>query len=1096
VNKTSRICFSIITISILFFCIKTLAYASSQTSIIELGSTSIDEVLAGTVINCMFQDSQGYLWFGTQIGLYRYNGYSLKAYNFSSTIKNKFISNFITSLCEDNNKNLWVGTFGGGLFKLNTHTDDYKNFNNNPDTFNSLSDNNIRTILKDDSGKLWIGTQNKGLDCLDPNSENFSHFINISNDATSLSSNSITSICKDKAGILWIGTSGGGLNKFDLRLGKFSHYKNQFNASDSADQYGISKIYLDKRGILWIATGDGRLNTFDTSSEKFIKNGFDELKAFKVNNICEDSSGTLWVGTYGNGVKVFDRDSGKFTPPGCNYSQNTSLCNYRVISLYPDSSGNLWVGTEGTGVSKINTNLNFTSYMSNKDSGITFSDDVILSICKDSSGNIWLGTANGGINKFDRQNRRITHYKNNPKDSTSLSSNSICSIYEDSRQDLWFGTIDGTLNRFESDSGKFIHYTINNVENSNNLDNGILRMYEDKYGILWICSANGGLIKLDRNTEELMQFTANSQSPSSISSNHVLTIAEDDMGILWVGTGDGGLNKMDPSSGTFTHYGINDPGSTSQTFNYSVNAIVNDGSILWLATDRGLIKFDKASGKSILLDDAQKTASSNIYGLLQDDNKNLWLSTTNGLVKYSIKSKTFKKYDFTEGLQRNQYTSGAYYRSTDGEMFIGGTNGFSCFYADKIKDNTHMPPIVITDFKIFDTSTKLTDTGKVSLTYKDNYISFEFAALDYANPAKNQYAYMLEGFDTDWHYNVTRNYASYTNLAGGEYVLKIKASNNDGIWNEQGTQIKIVIKPPFWKTAWFIVAAFAFALVAVIAFIKLRTRAISLKNLELERQIIESTKELNQANEQLRHTGEMKSNFLSVVSHEIRTPLCAILGFTELIADKIERIILPNIDLNDKKIYKAAEKISRDLNIIISEGDRLSTLVNTLLNVSKIEAGKMDFKSEILEIGELVDQSLLITKPIIEKARLAIYVDIEADLPKVPGDRDMLTQVFINLISNAVRFTKEGYIKVCAKKSHNEILVSIEDTGIGIDESRLNMIFERFYKVGPSTGKNYRNDSIGLGLYICKQIIENHRGKIWMASEIGKGSIIYFTIPA
>jgi len=331
-------------------------------------------------------------------------------------------------------------------------------------------------------------------------------------------------------------------------------------------------------------------------------------------------------------------------------------------------------------------------------------------------------------------------------------------------------------------------------------------------------------------------------------------------------------------------------------------------------------------------------------------------------------------------------------------------------------------------------------------------------------------------------------------LDSGEYVLRIKAANNDGLWNEQDTQIKLVITPPLWKTTWFIATAFILASASIMALIKLRTKSIELKSLELERQVTERTKELNQANEKLRQADEMKSNFLSMVSHEIRTPLSAILGFTELITSKIEKTILPNIDLKDKKIQKATEKIGRDLNIILSEGDRLATLVNNLLNISKIESGEMNWRNEILGISEIIEQALLSTKPIIDKTGLTLHVDIEADLPKVSGDRDMLTQVFINLISNAVKFTREGHIKIWAKNAGNEILVSVEDTGAGIKEVNLNKVFERYFKSENRIEKE-RNNGMGFGLYICKQIIEKHGGEIWAESQLGKGSTFYFTIP-
>lgn len=1093
-NKQVRKAFCSITAVLIFLSIVILpCMSSAQSGIILQNSSSIYEELSGTVVNCMLQDSDGFLWFGTQNRLYRYNGYSLKPYSFNSKITNKFASNFITSICEDNSKDIWIGTLGGGLFKLNPQTEEYVNFYYSEENHEGLCDNAVRAIFSDDSGKLWIGTQNKGLDLLDPVSGHFTHYENITEDENSLSSNTITSICKDKSGVLWIGTAGGGLNKFDSQTGRFLCFNNRGIAPDSDADNDISAICVDRSNVLWVVTGEGRLGKFDPVAGKFMNSEFKELKDFKINAVREDILGNLWIGTYGNGVKMLDRDTGGFASYCGDFSQNTSLCNYRVISLYADTSGNLWVGTEGNSVDKINVNRDFKTYKSNTDLGISFSDDVVLSVLKDKDGIVWTGTANGGVNKFDRENKRITYYENDPKDSSSISSNTVNSIYEDSSGTLWFGTIDGTLNKLEPDSGKFIHFRINNVESPNAGNNGIMRIIEDKDGILWAGAANGGLVRLDKSTGQITQFTSNPANPYNISSNHVMTIAEDSDNTLWVGTGSG-LNKLDASSFIFTQYGIIEPDSNIETLNYIVNAIVNDDMVLWLATDRGLFKFDKNSGKSVFIEDSQQIVNTSIYGLIKDGKDNLWLSTANGLLKYNITSGAFRKYGFNGGLHRNQYTSGAYFKSADDEVFFGGTNGFSCFYADNIKDNTHKPPVVITDFKVFNTSTRLTDPGKVTLTHKDSVITFEFAALDYANPVKNQYAYKLEGLDADWHYSGTRNYASYTHLNGGEYILRIKASNNDGVWNEQGTQIKIVVIPPFWKRAWFIIAVLVVASVAIMVLIKIRIRSIKLKSLELERQVIERTWELNLANGQLRHADEMKSNFLSMVSHEIRTPLSSILGFTELIAEKIEKTILPNIDLNDKKVLKAAEKIRRDLNIIISEGDRLSALVNNLLNISKIESGKMEWKSEVIEISKVIEQALSVTKPIIEKAGLASYVDVEADLPKISCDRDMLTQVFINLISNAVKFTKEGYIKVCAKKSDSSILVMVEDTGVGIREEHLNKVFERFYVVDHSFGRSYGSSNIGLGLFISKQIVEKHGGKIWVESKAGKGSTFYFTI--
>ncbi|MEN6389661.1 MAG: two-component regulator propeller domain-containing protein [Syntrophomonas sp.] len=1053
---------------------------------------ALQEGLAGMVVNCILQDGGGFLWFGTQNGLYRYNGYSVKPFTFHSDYSNQLVSDFITSIAEDNAGDLWIGTLAGGLFKLHSQTGEYTNFHHNPDDPAGLNDNAIRAIYKEQSGKLWIGLQNGGLDCLDPVAGIFTHYKSSAESGGTISSNTVSSICQDKSGTLWIGTLGGGLKRFEPRTGQFIRINIPDDSSDGSVE-NILSLYVDKADVLWIVGEEGSLNRIDTAVDKLLDSKFTGLKDIKVTAVVEDMTGALWVGTYGNGVGILERETGKYSVRDSDFPSHNPSRNYRVQSLYLDSSGNLWIGTEASGIEKINTYLNFSSYQKNASGGPAFNDDVVLSVYKDSAGIIWLGTANGGINRFDRENKQVVYYKNVPGDLTSISSNAVTSIFEDSRESLWFGTVDGTINRLDQASGNFVRYHVNIAANSNNHDNGIMKIHEGRTGILWACSANGGLVELDRNTGQYIQYVNDPQVPDSISSNHVLSMAEDDTGTLWIGTGDGGLNSFQPSTNKFTRYSIVDNNSGTRTFNYCVKAIVNDGPILWLATDRNLYQFDKASGSFVLITDNQQNANILIYSLLKDDYGNLWLSTTNGLLRYSPLNNRFNKYEFSGGLKVNQYITGACSKSIDGELFFAGTNGFNCFYPDKIKDNTHKPPVVISDIKVFDKSSAISGNGQIFLSYRDDFISFEFAALDYANPTKNQYAYKLEGFDQDWHYSGTRNYASYTNLDAGDYVLRVKAANNDGFWNEEGTRIKLSVKPPFWETGWFILLAVFFATALVTALMKLRTRAVELRSMELELQVSERTRELNEANELLRQADAAKSGFLSMVSHEIRTPLSAIMGFTELIAGKIEKVILPEIDPTDPKVQKAAQTVSRDLDIIVSEEERLAALVDSLLNISKIESGRIDWESENLHLDEIVERALSITSPLIEKAGLDLYVNIEKDLPEVRGNRDMLTQAIINLLSNAVKFTDKGFIKLDMQNSDGGILVSIEDTGTGIKPDLLERVFDRFYRVRSAAGEN--NPGMGLGLYICRDIIEKHGGKVWAESRPGRGSCFYFIVP-
>ncbi|MEQ8175640.1 MAG: two-component regulator propeller domain-containing protein [Syntrophomonadaceae bacterium] len=1053
---------------------------------------ALQEGLAGMVVNCILQDSSGFLWFGTQNGLYRYNGYSLKPFTFHSDNSNQFVSNFITSVAEDNAGDLWIGTLAGGLFKFHPQSGECTGFYHNPDDPSGLNDNAIRAIYREQSGKLWIGLQNRGLDCFDPATGIFTHYENSAESVGTISSNTVSSICQDKSGTLWIGTQGGGLNRFEPHTGQFIRLNIPGESSGRLVE-NIAALYVDKADVLWIVGEEGSLNRIDTAVDKLLDSKFAGLKDIKVTAVVEDMTGALWVGTYGNGVGILEQETGKYSVRDSDFPSHNPSRNYRVLSLYPDSSGNLWIGTEASGIEKINTYLDFSSYPQNAPVSLVFNDDVVLSVYKDRAGVIWLGTANGGINRFDRENKQVVYYKNVPGDNNSISSNAVTSIFEDSRGSLWFGTVDGTINKLDQASGNFVRYHVNIAANSNGHDNGIMKIHEGRTGILWACSANAGLVGLDRNTGQYIQYVNDPGAIDSISSNHVLSLAEDDNGTLWIGTGDGGLNSFQPSTNSFTRYSMVDVNSDSRTFNYCVKAIVNDGINLWLATDRNLYQFDKASGSFALISDSQQNANILIYGLLKDDQGCIWLSTTNGLLRYNPKNNKLNKYEFSGGLKVNQYIAGACSKSIDGELFFAGTNGFNCFYPDKIRDNTHRPPVVISDIKVFDKSSAISGNGQIFLSYRDDFISFEFAALDYANPTKNQYAYKLEGFDQDWHYSGTRNYASYTNLDAGDYVLRVKAANNDGFWNEEGARIKLSVIPPFWETGWFIILTVFFAAGLVAALMKLRTRAVELRSMELELQVSERTRELNEANELLRQADAAKSGFLSMVSHEIRTPLSAIMGFTELIAGKIEKIILPGIDSTDPKVQKAAQTVSRDLNIVVSEEERLAALVDNLLNISKIESGHIDWESANLHLNEIVERALSITGPLIEKAGLDLYVNIEKDLPEVRGNRDMLTQAIINLLSNAVKFTGKGYIKLDMQNSDGGIRVSIEDTGAGIQPDLLERVFDRFYRVKTIAGEN--SPGMGLGLYICRDIIEKHGGKIWAESRPGRGSCFCFILP-
>ncbi|MEQ9482947.1 two-component regulator propeller domain-containing protein [Coleofasciculus sp. F4-SAH-05] len=822
--------------------------------------------LSQSAIICILEDSKGFMWFGTEYGLNKYDGYKFTYYIYDFLDSRSLSDNFINSIYEDKDGIIWVGTENGGLNKFERKTATFTHYKHDPNNIRSISANRILAIYEDDVGILWIGTDGGGLNKFNKQTEQFTWYIHQPKNSDSLNNNTVLSIYEDDAGILWIGTDGGGLNKFNRLTGKFTHYQHNPDDFSSLSDNTVLSIYEDSHGRLWIGTLNGGLNQFDRETGQFIHYQHDPIKPNSlinntVGSITEDKGGNLWLATsswygesYGKKLDKFNPETEQFTHYSNDPSNPTTLNDTVFVSLLIDSSEILWIGTGFGGVNKLDQkDTKFIHYKYEPNNLNSISDNHILSIYEDYSGLIWIGTDSSGLNKFDRQTGKFTHYTHDPNNSNSLSSDNVWSIYEDSNGALWVGAFGGGLNKLDRQTGKFTHYTYD-PNNPNSLNNNtVSSIYEDRKGTLWIGTFGGGLDQFNRQTEEFSHYLHNPDDPNSLSDNSVVSIYEDSSGTLWITTFNGGLNKFDRETEKFTRYTheTNNPNSLSYDRVLSINEY--PAGTLWLGTyGGGLNKFDIATETFTHYTENDGLPSNSVVGILADDNENLWLSTGNGLSKFNPEAETFRNYDVGDGLQGNEFDGvKAYAKTKDGAMLFGGLNGFNLFYPDQVKDNPHIPPIVITDFRIFDQTVKLNPAISVAkdikLSYKDNFFSFEFAALDYTNPKKNQYAYKLEGFDQDWIYSGTRRYASYTNLDPGTYTFRVKGSNNDGVWNEEGTSVAITITPPPWKTGWaytlYGIAVFG----AIYGYVQWKTLAQARENALLRA----SEKKLNQILEAL-----------------------------------------------------------------------------------------------------------------------------------------------------------------------------------------------------------------------------------------------------
>ncbi len=833
----------IVLLSIIIF-LSWQANGYAQPSDITFERLAADHGLVG--VNCLLRDHKGFMWFCTQEGVNKYDGYNFILYKHDPTQLNSLSDNWVSAIYEDRFGMLWIGTQSGGLNRFDQETEQFIHYTYQPNQPNSLSDNAVTAIAEDRFGLLWIGTQGGGLNQFDRETEQFIHYTHDPNHSNSLSHNAVSAIHEDQAGVLWIGTNGGGLNRFNRETEQFIHYTHDPNHSNSLSHNAVSAIHEDQTGVLWIGTNGGGLNRFNRETEQFIHythdpNHSNSLSHNAVSAISEDLFGNLWIGSgtwdgsyAGQGIDLLDPARKTWTHYSNNPNKPNSLSENNVLSINTDFTGAIWIGTWLNGVNQFNpAKHKFHSYKVEPDNPNGLHGDGVWSVYEDRSGTVWIGTTNGGLNRLDRATNKVTHYTHNPNDLKSLSGDSVWAIHEDRSGQLWIGG-DGGLNRFEPTTETFIHYN-HDPEDPNSLsDNTVLAIYEDRSGTLWMGTLGGGLNKFDPRTGKFTHWSHDSKEPNSLSENLILEIYEDSHGRLWVGTYGGGLDLFDRATGTFTHY-QHDPQNSNTLSSNRVGSIYEDPSgNLWIATEGGFNQFNPETQEFTHYTQKDGLPTDYLGAILADHQGNLWISSSKGLSKFNFQTKTFRNYDMDDGLSSNQFNVLAAYKSQSGELFFGGQNGFTAFYPDQVKDNPHIPPMVLTDFKKFNQSVKLdqsiTQLKELKLSYKDRFFGFEFAALDYTNPAKNQYAYKLEGFDNDWIYAGTQRYATYTNLDGGTYTFRVKGSNNDGVWNEEGTSIKLIISPPPWKT-WWAYSLYTITLItAVLGYVQWRTQAKEREN--------------------------------------------------------------------------------------------------------------------------------------------------------------------------------------------------------------------------------------------------------------------------
>jgi ligand-binding sensor domain-containing protein/signal transduction histidine kinase len=807
---------------------------------------SLEDGLSEGTVYCTFQDSKGFLWFGTQDGLNKYDGYTFTIYRPDPT-RNSIASSFVRLIREGPEGELWIATMGGGLDKFDPETERFTHYPYDPEDSSSLAGNWVRTVYLDPQGAIWAGTNN-GLSRLDPDTEEMIRYGYDPRNPDSLSDPVVNAILRDSEGVLWVGTEAG-LDRGDPTRQRFIHYMHDPADPGSLGGGAVRVIYEDRAGTLWIGT-DGGLDRFDREGGRFVHYRHDpadptSLSDNSVQSILEDREGVLWIGT-NDGLNWFDREGERFTRYYHQVGDPSSLADNWIWSIYQDREGVLWIGNYRAGLCKYDRfSDRFTLLQANPDDPNSLNSDKIWAIYQDRDGILWIGTGGGGLNRYDREAGLYRHYQHDPADPNSLAHDEVRAIIQDHEGMLWIGMDGAGVDRFDPQTERFEHFQ-HDPEDPSSLSHDAVRViYEDRENVLWIGTDGGGLNRFNRRTGRFDRFPPDPSNPSRSPGLSIWAIAEDRQGTLWIGTGGAGLRRYDRASETFTAYW--------RESNDIILSIHEDRQgNLWTATyGNGLYRFDREKASFTPYRTEDGLPSNAVIGILEDDEGRLWLSTNNGIARFDPRAGTFKNYDVSDGLQGNEFNGGAYFQSPDGEMWMGGTNGLNAFYPEAVpEDNPYMPPVVLTT---------LTQGGEPVVTdrtpdsieafrleWPDNYFEFEFAALSFSRPERNQYAYMLEGIDRDWVDAGNRRFGRYTSLPGGSYTLRIRGSNGDGVWNQEGAAIRVAVVPPFWQTAPFRILAVVVLVAGAAGIYRQRVRSIEARSRELEREVEERTSEIEQ----------------------------------------------------------------------------------------------------------------------------------------------------------------------------------------------------------------------------------------------------------
>ncbi|MCK5136792.1 MAG: response regulator [Bacteroidales bacterium] len=1026
---------------------------------------SVNDGLSQSTIFAINQDSKGFMWFGTRGGgLNTYDGYDFRVYRNIPEMPGSLSDNTVISILEDSQGVLWVGTRHGGINRFDRTSGGFRTYRLEvlSEVYRDASFA-VRCIYQDHIGRIWIGT-NQRVYLYNSNEDRFEPML----DDAPFPVKGTTGICEDSSGYFYFATWDR-LIRYHPEKGSYDELT--FSPDPFADFGGrISPLLLDRNNRLWLGTPGGLRTVKIDEGFRFSS---DELPGIEwpasfsyVRTIKESRDGVLWFGTQ-DGLYYYSPEQAALKEYKTEPYNPSSLGHNSIYSIFEDRVGTLWIGT-WSGISILDKRkYEFEQYSHLHNDLGSLSNNIVSSFQEDGHGT-WIGTEQGGLNFMNNDRSEFIEYQHKEDDPSSLPSNNVKTIFLDSNRDLWVGTFNGGLSLYKG-NGIFDHFLEGH---------SVYSIVEIPAGKLYI-GGRTGVYTMDLDSREISGEIFPPSSGMRNLESFTTVLHADSKNRIWIGTRNEGIVLFDAARAILKHFQSSKNDSTTISGDYIISICEDLHQNIWIGTNSGLNRYVEVFHSFERISHHLGIADCVINGLLPDDAGRLWISTNTGMYNYNPVSGELRHYDHLDGLQSNEFNRGACYRNSAGEMFFGGVAGFNVFHPEDIRMNPDAPPVIISDFKLFNESVlpgdrnsplekHISETSEIVLSHKQSSFSFDFVALNYLIPDKNNYAYMLEGYEKQWNESGRARTASYMNLKSGKYTFHVKGSNNDNVWNETGSSIAIEVKGPLWSTPLAIliyVVSLIGLLLALIRIVRFRTEKEN--ELALERADKARLKELNL----------MRLQFFTNISHEFRTPLALITGpLDKLMSSKHEH----------QKDYM--------FGLMKSNVNRMLRLVNQLMDFRKLENEKMPLRVRPGKLDEFLSQIVLGFEDL--ASRKMIELKYKADGTMSEGgeqwfDEGIIDKVAYNLLSNAFKFTSEqGIIEVRLSLEGNLARIVVKDTGKGIDREKVTRIFERFYSDSPEVYAG-----TGIGLSLSKRLIDLHRGKIEVESEKGKGATFIVSIP-